>query len=150
MRDVPRAERVALNLARIDTLETFGGVEGLIFFATPDQLSGLAAWAFYDRNDPDTVSALFGSGCSSVITQVVAENVRGGYRSFLGLSLIHIYRERHDKTRFPVRGEGSYDTILANVRRLLGCGVEVILRINYTASNILSVRDCLLYTSRCV
>lgn len=34
------------------------------------------------------------------------------------------------------RGEGSYDTILANVRRLLGCGVEVILRINYTASNI--------------
>lgn len=84
VRDVPRAERVALNLARIDTLETFGGVEGLIFFATPDQLSGLAAWAFYDRNDPDTVSALFGSGCSSVITQVVAENARGGYRSFLG------------------------------------------------------------------
>lgn len=52
-------------------------------------------------------------------------------------------RERHDKTRFPARGEGSYDTILANVRRLLGCGVEVILRINYTASNILSVRDVL-------
>ena len=52
-------------------------------------------------------------------------------------------RERHDKTRFPARGEGSYDTILANVRRLLGCGVEVILRINYTASNIHSGRDVL-------
>lgn len=52
-------------------------------------------------------------------------------------------RERHDKTRFPTRGESSYDTILSNIRRLLGCGIEVILRINYTAANILSVREIL-------
>lgn len=29
VQDVPRAERVALNLARIDTLETFGDVDGV-------------------------------------------------------------------------------------------------------------------------
>ena len=52
-------------------------------------------------------------------------------------------RERHDKTRFPLRGEGSYNIILTNVKRLLDCGIEVILRINYTASNILSVKDAL-------
>ncbi len=52
-------------------------------------------------------------------------------------------REKHDKTRFPMKGQGSYDIILANVRKLLSCGIEVILRINYTASNILSVRDVL-------
>jgi putative transcriptional regulator len=52
-------------------------------------------------------------------------------------------RKKHNKTRFPLRGEGSYDTILTNVRRLLDFGIEVILRINYTASNILSVKDIL-------
>lgn len=52
-------------------------------------------------------------------------------------------RRRHDKTRFPAPGKGSYNTILANVRRLLDCGFEVILRINYTASNILSIKDVL-------
>lgn len=50
-------------------------------------------------------------------------------------------RERHDRTRYPMRGEGSYDTILENIRRLLKCGIEVILRINYTVSNIMSVKD---------
>lgn len=52
-------------------------------------------------------------------------------------------RERHDKTRFAVRGKGSYNIILANVKRLIDCGIEVILRINYTASNIMSVKKIL-------
>lgn len=52
-------------------------------------------------------------------------------------------RERHNKTRFQVRGEGSYDVIIANIKHLLSSGIEVILRINYTALNILSVRDVL-------
>lgn len=52
-------------------------------------------------------------------------------------------RERHDKTRFAVRGKGSYNIILANVKRLIDCGIEVILRINYTASNIMSVKEIL-------
>lgn len=50
-------------------------------------------------------------------------------------------REKHNKTRFQIREEGSYDVILTNIKLLLCCGIEVILRINYTALNILSVRD---------
>ena len=73
-----------LNFSRIDNLNSFDGVEGLLFLATPDVLSGLSAWAFYDRNDLDTISAPFGSGCCSVVTQVINENSRGGYRSFIG------------------------------------------------------------------
>ena len=73
-----------LNFSRIDNLGSFDGVEGLLFLATADVLSGLSAWAFFDRNEPDTVSALFGSGCSSVVTQVTNENNSGGYRSFIG------------------------------------------------------------------
>lgn len=52
-------------------------------------------------------------------------------------------RERHDNTRFPKRGKGSYDIILANVKHLIDYGIEVILRINYTASNIMSVKEIL-------
>lgn len=49
-------------------------------------------------------------------------------------------REWHDKTRFQIRGKGSYDTILANLKKLLGNGIKVLLRINYTAANIMSVK----------
>lgn len=52
-------------------------------------------------------------------------------------------RERHNRTRFPMRGQGSYDRILSNINLLLNKGIEVILRINYTAANILSVREVL-------
>ena len=65
--------------------ELFGGVEGLLFLATPDILSGLAAWAYFDNNDPSAVSAPFGSGCSATLTAALAENRRGGRRAFIGL-----------------------------------------------------------------
>ena len=81
---IRRAEPNYLNLARIDALESFDDVEGVIFFATPDVLSGLFTWTTFDLNAPDAVSSLFGSGCSNVITMVVNENARGGYRSYLG------------------------------------------------------------------
>ena len=48
--------------------------EGILFFATPDMLSGLATWAFFDNNADDAVSCIFGSGCSSVVAQAVKEN----------------------------------------------------------------------------
>ena len=59
--------------------------EGLLFFATPDRLSGLATWAFFDNNSPDAVAAPFGSGCGSVVTRAVLENRRNGRGTFLGL-----------------------------------------------------------------
>lgn len=83
--DVPRSEKTYLNFVRIDSIETFDGIEGVLFFAPPDILSGLAAWAFFDNNDPDAVQASFGSGCSEIVTRAVLENRRGGNRTFLGL-----------------------------------------------------------------
>lgn len=78
-------EKPYLHFARIDSLETLDQVEGLIFFATPDVLTGLVAWTLFDTNAPDAVSVPFGSGCSSTISQVMAENKRNGRRTFIGL-----------------------------------------------------------------
>lgn len=81
---VPRAERAYLHFARIDKLESFDDVEGLLFLATPDILSGLTTWAYFDTNAFDTVAAPFGSGCSSVVTLTILENRNEGKRCFLG------------------------------------------------------------------
>ncbi len=75
-----------LNFVRLDMAESLENMEGLLFIATPDVISGLCAWAFYDRNDPETVSLLFGSGCSSIVSNAVRENRQGGFRTFLGLT----------------------------------------------------------------
>ena len=56
-----------------------------MFYATPDMLSGLCGWAFFDSNEPDAVVAQFGSGCSTVVSMTVVENARNGHRCFLGL-----------------------------------------------------------------
>lgn len=81
---VKRAEKKYLNLARIDTIENFNEVEGIFFLATPDILSGLCTWAYFDNNAPDAVVSIFGSGCSATITQAVNENKKNGRRTFLG------------------------------------------------------------------
>ena len=80
-----RAEKPYLNFVRIDKAESFEGMEGILFYATPDMLSGLCGWAFYDTNEPDAVVAQFGSGCSTVVSMTVVENARHGHRCFLGL-----------------------------------------------------------------
>lgn len=83
--DMKRAEKKYLNFVRIDKAETFEGFEGILFYATPDMLSGLCGWAFYDTNADDAVVARFGSGCSTVVSMTVVENARQGYRCFIGL-----------------------------------------------------------------
>lgn len=83
--DIHPATRPYLNFVRMDRLETFDGMEGILFFATPDVLSGLCSWAFYDNNAEDAVSVPFGSGCSSIVTLAVRENRRGGRRCFIGM-----------------------------------------------------------------
>lgn len=82
---VPSAPAPYLNLLRLDLAERFDGAEGLLFLASPDMLAGLTAWANYDNGQADAVAAPFGSGCSSIFTQAVIENRRGGRRTFLGL-----------------------------------------------------------------
>lgn len=82
---VPRASNNFLNFARIDKIENFDNVEGVLFLATPDILSGLTTWAFFDNNDESAVQTLFGSGCCEIVTRAVLENNCGGSRTFLGL-----------------------------------------------------------------
>lgn len=74
-----------LNFVRVDKLLTWDKVEAVLFFATPDMLSGLCTWAFYDSNAADTVVTPFASGCASAITFATVENRKGGKRCFLGM-----------------------------------------------------------------
>ncbi len=79
------ADKPYLNFRRIDQLESFDNIEGLICFATPDILSGLASWAFYDTNREDAVSTPFASGCAALIRMAVRENQEQGNRCFIGM-----------------------------------------------------------------
>ena len=74
-----------LNFVRVDKLSSWDDAEAMIFFATPDILSGLCTWAFYDNSSPDAVTTLFASGCASIITFAVNENQNCGRRCFLGM-----------------------------------------------------------------
>ena len=74
-----------LNFVRVDKLSSWDDAEAMIFFATPDILSGLCTWSFYDNNDSDAVTTLFASGCASIITFAVNENQNCGRRCFLGM-----------------------------------------------------------------
>lgn len=81
---VPRADNSYLNFARIDQVDNFDFIEGVLFLANPDMLSGLTTWAYFDNNADDAVCTPFGSGCSSVVTQAVIENQKNGRRTFIG------------------------------------------------------------------
>lgn len=83
--DIRLSGKPYLNFIRMDRLESFDGVEGILFFATPDVLSGLCSWAFYDNNDDDAVCTRFASGCCSIVTFAAKENAAGGHRCFIGL-----------------------------------------------------------------
>lgn len=83
--NLPRASKAYINFASMASIEGNEDIEGVIFFATPDVLSGLVSWALYDTNEPDAVSVPFGSGCSSMVAQATIENRKHGKRTFLGL-----------------------------------------------------------------
>ncbi len=83
--NIPSKEGLFINFTSIKNIENFDNIEGLLFFATPDVLTGLISWTFFDTNAPDAVSVPFGSGCSSLISQTIVENKQNGYRVFLGL-----------------------------------------------------------------
>ena len=83
--DIRLTEKPYLNFIRIDQLESLEEMEGILFFATPDVLSGLCSWAFYDNNDNDAVCTRFASGCCSIVTFATKENAAGGRRCFIGM-----------------------------------------------------------------
>lgn len=79
------SEKPYLNFVRMDHIDNLDEVEGILFFATPDVLSGLCSWAFYDNNDDDAVCTRFASGCCSIVTFAAKENAEGGRRCFIGM-----------------------------------------------------------------
>ena len=83
--DLEITDKPYLNFVRIDRLDTWNGVEAVVFFATPDVLSGLCTWAYYDNNAEDAVVAKFASGCAAVVSFATVENRKGGRRCFLGM-----------------------------------------------------------------
>lgn len=83
--DIQFAEKPYLNFIRIDKLSSFDDVEGILFFASPDTLSGLCSWAFYDNDADDAVSVRFASGCCSIVTFAVNENRKNGRSCFIGM-----------------------------------------------------------------
>lgn len=78
-------EKPYLNFIRIDKLTSLNEVEGILFFATPDVLSGLCTWAFYDNDADDAVCTRFASGCASIVTFAVQENRKNGRSCFIGM-----------------------------------------------------------------
>lgn len=83
--DILLTEKLFLNFVRMDRLTDFDSVEGILFFATPDRLSGLCSWAFFDNDADDAVCTRFASGCCSIVAFAVQENRRGGRSCFLGM-----------------------------------------------------------------
>lgn len=83
--DISLTEKPYLNFVRMDRLTTLDGIEGILFFATPDMLSGLCSWAFYDNDADDAVCTRFASGCCSMVTFAVRENRPNGRSCFIGM-----------------------------------------------------------------
>lgn len=83
--DIKITDKPYLNLVRIDKLDSWSNVEAVLFFATPDMLSGLCTWAYYDNNAEDAVVAKFASGCAAIISFATVENRKSGRRCFLGM-----------------------------------------------------------------
>lgn len=52
-------------------------------------------------------------------------------------------KECHDQTRFHKNKKGSFDDIVKNIYKLVNVNIEVIVRVNYTSSNIDSVNTIL-------
>lgn len=83
--EIRPADKPYLNFVRIDKLKSWDDAEALLFFATPDILSGLCTWTFYDNNASDAVTTQFASGCAAIVTFAINENRNNGNRCFLGM-----------------------------------------------------------------
>ncbi len=79
------SEKPYLNFVRMDRASSFDDIDGILFFATPDILSGLCSWAFYDNDTDDAVSVRFASGCCSIVTLAENENRKKGRSCFIGM-----------------------------------------------------------------
>lgn len=83
--DIEITNKPYLNFVRVDKLTSWEGVEAVVFFATPDILSGLCTWTFFDNDAEDAIVTKFASGCAAVVSFATVENRKGGRRCFLGM-----------------------------------------------------------------
>lgn len=74
-----------LIFKRWDKLEEMDAPEVVIFFATPDVISGLFTLTCFDNATPDAVITPFGAGCASIIYHPYQEQIAGTNRAVLGL-----------------------------------------------------------------
>ncbi len=70
---------------RWDNLEESDEPDVVIFFATPDVLSGLFTLTCFDSTAEDAVIAPFGAGCTNIIYYPYREQMNGKGRAVLGL-----------------------------------------------------------------
>ncbi len=82
--DIGLSQKPYLNFLRIDKLDSFDPIEGILFLSSIDQISGLVSWAMYDSNDEGAITVPFGSGCSTLILMTIRENLLSGKKVFLG------------------------------------------------------------------
>jgi hypothetical protein len=70
---------------RWDKLEEYDNPDVLIFFASPDVLSGLFTLANFDQDEPDTTVAPFGSGCASIVYHPYIQKDKTRQHTILGM-----------------------------------------------------------------
>jgi uncharacterized protein (DUF169 family) len=70
---------------RWDCLEELDQPDVVIFFATPDVLSGLFTWANFDQTDPNTTFTPFGAGCGTIVHYPYLEINREIPRAVIGM-----------------------------------------------------------------
>lgn len=74
-----------LVFKRWDKLEETDEPDVVIFFATPDVLSGLFTLANFDQAEPNGTFTPFGSGCSSIIHYPYIESLAERQRAVIGM-----------------------------------------------------------------
>jgi hypothetical protein len=68
-----------------NTIDESDMPEAVVFFATPDVLSGLFTWASFDESNAEAVAAPFGAGCASIVQYPLIEAQKEHPRAILGM-----------------------------------------------------------------
>jgi hypothetical protein len=80
-----KAPRSFIVFKRWDLIEESDDTDVVIFFATPDILSGLFTLANFDESEPNGVFSPFGSGCSTIVQYPYLEKSSGHPRGVIGM-----------------------------------------------------------------
>lgn len=80
-----KAPKKYITFKRWDKLEITDKPDVVIFFATPNVLSGLFTLSNFDQSDPFTTVTPFASGCGTIITYPYQERNKENPRAFIGM-----------------------------------------------------------------